>query len=148
VTATSTFETACGVGHILRTAIRALNGDGGLDEIDAFAVAETLHKADAELIQVTAELEGTSKVAPQIEYSGQESSPDLPTLDNWNHTASAIAQIANLTRTLQHVLKEECNAPLQDHQPGALAIAIERATDDALALFEAYYYPRRIEGET
>lgn len=62
-------------------------------------------------------------------------------LEVWGEVALHFDQIENLSRALQNALEDEVAGPVQGNIPGALAMAIQRATEDAKSMFEAHYHP-------
>ncbi len=62
-------------------------------------------------------------------------------LEMWGEVALHLDQVANLSLALQNALEEEMQGPVQGNIPGALAVAIQRATEDARSIFEAHYHP-------
>lgn len=62
-------------------------------------------------------------------------------LEVWGKMALHLDQIENLSRALQNALEAEMSGPTQGNIPGAVAIAIQRATEDARSAFEAHYHP-------
>lgn len=62
-------------------------------------------------------------------------------MEVWGQVALHLDQIQNLSRALQNALEDELAGPVQGNIPGALAVAIERATEDAKSMFEAHYHP-------
>lgn len=60
----------------------------------------------------------------------------------FGHVAIYLDQVLNLSRALQTVLEAEREAPIEGDQVTALAKALERASEDAQSVFEAYYHPK------
>ncbi|MEM9150512.1 MAG: hypothetical protein AAGB19_08670 [Cyanobacteria bacterium P01_F01_bin.3] len=67
--------------------------------------------------------------------------------EHYGHVALQLDQIKSLTQALHLALEAESTKPLQGNVPGALSVALERAADDALSLFEAYYHPATLNVE-
>ena len=59
----------------------------------------------------------------------------------WGEVALHFDQIENLSRALKNALEAEMAGPVESNVPGALAVAIQRATEDAKSVFEAHYHP-------
>ncbi|MEX0282118.1 MAG: hypothetical protein AB3N13_13125 [Arenibacterium sp.] len=66
-------------------------------------------------------------------------------LEVWGETALYLDQVETLSRALQNALEAEMSGPVQGNIPGALAVAIQRAAQDAKSIFEAHYHPGAIE---
>lgn len=60
-------------------------------------------------------------------------------LEVYGHVAGYLDQVLDLSRALQTILEVEKTEPLEGDQPKALAKALERASEDALSVFEAHY---------
>ncbi|MEO0667581.1 MAG: hypothetical protein AAFZ99_06660 [Pseudomonadota bacterium] len=65
-------------------------------------------------------------------------------LEVWGAVALHLDQVENLSRALQNALEAELAGPVQGNIPGALALAVLRATEDAKSAFEARYHPGSI----
>lgn len=59
----------------------------------------------------------------------------------WGEVALHFDQIENLSRALKNALEAEMAGPVEGAVPGALAVAIQRATEDAKSVFETHYHP-------
>jgi len=62
-------------------------------------------------------------------------------MEVWCEVALHLDQLENLSHALQSALEAEIDGPVQGNIPGALAVAIQRATEDAKSMFEAHYHP-------
>lgn len=64
----------------------------------------------------------------------------------FGEVALALDQVRNLTLALQTVLEVECEDPLEGHQAGALALAIQHAAEYAQSVFLRRFDPDQKNG--